>query len=59
MGPRYQVNHPEFIMIGKTLTTIGLLDEGDQQYFGRSIAIPLLHIAPIGPVSRTANTSGQ
>ncbi len=54
-GSTYDVRHPEFCMVGKRSTIIGVapLDE-TQQLFDHSVTLDLLHIVKLEPLETPA-----
>ena len=50
-GNHFDVKHPEFLFVGARTSYIGLPDNEQPEFFGRTIRIDNLHITSVIPLS--------
>jgi hypothetical protein len=56
-GTKYDVRHPDFIMVGRDSVVIGLPGEQEQEFYEATVLIDLFHIVQLEPL-QAASASG-
>jgi hypothetical protein len=57
-GARYEVRHPELVLLGRRSLILGLASEPDQTVYERAIDLDLLHIVRMEPAAASAPSNG-
>jgi hypothetical protein len=58
-GSIYDVRHPELMMLGRRMATIGLAHDPAQTVFDRSVDIDLFHIVRMEFIEGPTTSNGQ
>jgi hypothetical protein len=57
-GSRYEVRHPEMLLLGRRSMILGLVSEPDQTVYERAIDIDLMHVVRMEPSETQAPHNG-